>query len=294
MDGPAFGQPCVPEIEDVQLEPLEGFQIARRHDVGMGEGKDKTWLVFNRPERIGLGDRACRFQRFADDPVDQRVGPHALRLEPIHKRLIAAALARKPRDNAAQQVSVPLHQFARQQRDARSTRLPAVAEECQKDRGKAERRLILGPVGGAILRDDDIAGIARVRDDILKRPGGDLDENVPIAGHPESAHDALHPNRVIDWLPVAQTAKDDIIAVGIGEAPQSCVAISATRRLCHHDVGHQLTSNPCLMGKERDMCQKETAGAELKDHLTLIRRVWMARRTRPRRGRDAADQLHCC
>ena len=89
------------EIENEELQPLVGLEIAGHRDRGVTAGKLEAGLVLDRPKRIGLGHRAERLERLGDDAVDQRIDPDALVLDPAPRLRRNAPSGRAPPSTAA-------------------------------------------------------------------------------------------------------------------------------------------------------------------------------------------------
>lgn len=102
----------------------------------MGEGQDHAWLIADRPQSIGFGNRAGGMDRFADDPVDQRVHPQTGGAEPVDERGLQPQLLREIEHCRAQGLAVAGNQLARQERNPRPAEPPAAVEQRKQNRGE--------------------------------------------------------------------------------------------------------------------------------------------------------------
>ena len=75
----------MPEVEDEEFQPFIAFEIVGDDDGGMHAGHDEAGAVLDGPERVGLCDRAGGFERFGDDPVDQRIDPQTFVSRPAQE-----------------------------------------------------------------------------------------------------------------------------------------------------------------------------------------------------------------
>ena len=94
------------------LDDQNGWMLARHH---------QPRLRFDRPERIGFGDRACRFDRRRDNAVDERIGEDAGLGDVGQKRVARPARSGKIEDDGLQRVAVAPDEFGGQHHEAGRT-----------------------------------------------------------------------------------------------------------------------------------------------------------------------------
>ncbi|MCY1311175.1 hypothetical protein D9M70_614530 [compost metagenome] len=103
---PEIGQHGVAEIEDVKLQLLVRRQVINELHGRMNARKVQAELVFDRPERIGFGNRTGGLQRLGDDAVDQCVCPDDTCVQPVRESGVFGPLRREPQHQRLQHIAV--------------------------------------------------------------------------------------------------------------------------------------------------------------------------------------------
>src|SRR5579871_2412062 len=257
---PDLRQIRMAQVENEQLQPLERLEIVGHRDRGVTARKLEAGLALDRPKRIGLSHCADWLERFGDNPVDERIDPDALVLDPaarLHRRFPAVEHAEH---RGAQRLAVGRRQFAREERDRPGAGAMAGEQELGELGRKRPRRPRVRTVGGIGL----VAAVGGVRDRAacFVEPALDV---FPLRRCVETRADARHLDALVDDFSTREPFDLDEVRLARGKGFEALAALLAGRRLHDSDAAHGLPPGQRLADENVDMRLQEAAGAELDD-----------------------------
>ena len=196
----------------------------------MPAGEREAGLVLDRPQGVGLGDRAQRLERLGDDAVDQRIDPEALLPGPPARLFRRLPALEHVEHDSAQDLAVGWRQFAREKRDRRGAGAPAGEQKFRQLGGKRSGRRALRPVGRIGL----VAAVGGVGDSAARGEEEAL-EFVPLGRRVDARADAFDLDALVHDRAVAEAFDQNRIGPGAREGRDPPAAFRASGGPSHRD-----------------------------------------------------------
>jgi hypothetical protein len=181
----------VAEIEQEKLQSFEVREVIGDDNVLVPTGQHHAFLTLDGPQRVRLGNRADRFNRFRDDPVDQGIDPDTFMGEIEDKARLHLPVASNRNHQIAQDFTVARHQLTRKDGNRVAACAITFVQQDSRLRRESTRRRVGREHGSRVFGEQRVAVVRRIGNDHLHLVPNQLAQRAPVLVGVERLRDTV-------------------------------------------------------------------------------------------------------